>query len=162
MAQVKKLTLKGVVGEVKAPGKGNSKHLANFVGYVQGGFTVDNTTYGDYCTFRGRFKGFNVETGEVFEANRMILPPDGESLLASNWDKAVKAANGNEDISLRFMLKITAVHSEKSKTGYSYAVDVVPLDTPDVDPMQAVIEAATKQGLTVKALPAGEGKKAGK
>lgn len=71
---------------------------------------------GPYIKWIGSFRAINKVTGEIFKANSLILPSDGEEMLqVLTMDSAVA----------EFAFNIKVTPHKRSPTGYSFVTEAV-------------------------------------
>lgn len=146
---VKKISVKGIAGVIKAPPVGQQRDIAIVLGYARR-METKTTSYGDAIAFHGDFKGINVETGEEFRAAICYLPDVAASMLENAMADA-------PDSTVEFGFKISVIGVKSRNSGdadkYEYRVEPL-LKFADTDPVTA-LENRIKQA----ALPAPKGKK---
>lgn len=114
MAKIlKKITVKGVCGEIEKPEK--EIGLMTVYGLANSG-TPDSSQYGDYVRFNGQFEAVDHKTGELFQSGTMIIPGIGEVLLYGALSNI-----GEDGGSLRFAFEF-GIKPSKSPTGYDYTL----------------------------------------
>jgi len=110
---VKKITIKSVCGETKAPADDKNHPLMTVFGLAKK-CEPSTTQYGEYIKFSGAFEAVNLATGEVVVAGQMILPQVVESLIFNALDQ-----ENTEGVQFAFELGVKA---DKNPRGYIYTV----------------------------------------
>jgi sugar lactone lactonase YvrE len=107
---LKKITLSEVCGKLA---KNSVKEAYDMM--VVFGITamskVGTSANGTYVKWIGIFEAVNLQTGEVFQSNSLILPADGEEILS---------VMTMENKQAKFSFNIKVAPSAKSPTGYVF------------------------------------------
>lgn len=157
---LKKLSVKGVCGNIKAPAPGVTVELMVIMGYAKSS-EIKKTTFGDSIGFHGDFKGVDVVTGEEFRSGTCYLPDVASSLLSN----ALDASDGAVEFGFKIGVIGVAARTPGEADKYEYRCAPM-METAENDPILA-LEARMKQGLLAapkaapKAAPA-KGKAASK
>lgn len=112
------LVSKITVAALGAQPKPNSITVDTHVATLYGRCTdkqLGTSAYGDFVKFKGEFEGVNAQNGETYRAGVLIVPQILEALL----DQAI---NTDENNAVDFAVEVWVKPSEKSKTGYTYAI----------------------------------------
>lgn len=152
---LKKLSVKGVCGNIKAPAPGEVAEIMVVMGYAKSS-EIKKTTFGDSIGFHGDFKGINVATGEEFRSGTCYLPDVASDLL----NNAMDATDG----AVEFGFKIALIGVEGRTPGETgkYEYRCAPMmEVAENDPL-VLLEARLKQGLLAAPKATGAAKKGGK
>jgi hypothetical protein len=79
---INKITMKAVGAQPKA-GTVEAPHMLLHVLGIARSFKTGSSNYGFFQKFSGDFEAINLETGEVFRSNNLMLPAVAEMLLKS-------------------------------------------------------------------------------
>lgn len=148
----RKLTVKGIVGEkvdmevlLKADGK--RMDLCAIYGLARK-HKPDQSDYGSFIRFYGRFRGVNLKTGEVSEAGQLIAP----GMLQDQLFGAM-GGEGGEVTEVQFAVKIGVKYDKTAATQYVYTMESLQ-PIAENDPL-ALLESGLRDR---KALPAPKSK----
>mgnify|MGYP003393846661 CR=1 FL=1 len=153
MAQVKvetvrKLTIKGIMGgkvdlEALLKKDGKRMDLCSVYGIARK-FKPDQSDMGAFIRFYGRFRGVNLQTGEMMEAGQAILP-------GTVQDQLYGAMGGTEGevTEVQFAVKIGVKYNADAATKYVYTVESLQ-PIAENDPLTMLENSLTER----KALPA--------
>lgn len=99
------------------------------------------TQYGPYIDFRGQFEATNLETGEVHQGSRMIVP----SIVEQELEAAFMGQVDGDDVLLAAFV-IGVEPSERGSMGYAYTLEILNQENEGeiVDPFAAIRESAAK------------------
>lgn len=151
---LKKLSVKGVCGNIKAPAVGVTVDLMVVMGYAKTS-EIKKTTFGDSVGFHGDFKGINVDTGEEFRSGTCYLPDVASDLLANALDSTDGA------VEFGFTIGIVGVAGRTPEEATKYEYRCAPMmEVSENDPM-VLLEARLKQGALPSPKVARIGKKGG-
>lgn len=129
---LKKLSIKGICGDVKAPAVGVSKELAVILGYARTS-EIKKTTFGDSIGFHGSFKGIDVETGEEFQSGVCYLPDVASDML----NNAMLDTEGV--VEFGFKIFVVGVKGRTEGEGNKYEYRCAPLmEVSENDPLNAL------------------------
>lgn len=137
---LKKLSVKGVCGNIKTPEPGVTVPLMVIMGYAKT-LQVKPTLFGDSIGFHGDFKAIDVTTGEEFRSGVCYLPDVAASLLSNALD-----VSGGSAVEFAFNIGIIGVAPRvEGETGkYEYRCAAL-MNASENDPLRA-LEARLKQG----------------
>lgn len=135
---VSKLTVKTIGAQPPRHSIKEPKMLATIYGRCSSK-EAGTSDHGEYVKFKGEFEGFNVENGESYRSNVLIVPKILEGLL----DQAISLDDAN---AVDFAVEIWAEPNEKSITGYSYGVK--PLIEPEESDALATLRKISQQKMT--------------
>ena len=114
MQILSKITMKAIVGDIKATlGDAAQIDLVKVYGVCTGSF-VKPTTYGDSVGLKGEFKALNVATNEEFIAGVAYLPKSLTDLIANQIS--------DEVTKVQFAFIVGAKAAPKSSVGYEFTV----------------------------------------
>jgi hypothetical protein len=149
---IKKISIKGIVGEIKVPAEGETVKLCRLAGIANGMKTVA-TTFGDSVGLLGNFAGINLETGEVFNSGLMYAPAILTDMLTPQLEQ------GN---SVEFAFDVTITGDKTVAVKYRYGLATLIEPAAD-DPMVKLMAKVNALALSAPAAePAAEPKKPGK
>lgn len=80
------------------------------------GFTLGGSEFGEFCKFRGTFRGVNLMTGETQDAPQIILPDH----LAEMLKAAIETAQGG---AVQFAFDISVIYDATVVTKYRYIAE---------------------------------------
>jgi len=130
---LKKLSVKGICGDIKAPAPGESRELAVIMGFARSS-EIKKTTFGDSVGFHGDFKGIDTSTGEEFRSGTCYLPDVASDLL----ENALDASEGGA-VSFGFRIGIVGVKGRTEGEIGKYEYRCVPLmEAAENDPLTAL------------------------
>lgn len=115
VTSTRKITPKAIMGGRPTLVNGKKTDLCSIAGVARRCESV-NTTFGESIRFIGDFIAVNLQTGEVFRANRAFFPKVVEGELES-------AVRGNGNV--EFAFKISIIPDADSATGYVYHAEPV-------------------------------------
>lgn len=148
MSLAKKITLKGVVGDleelIKGKKEGEKVIIMNVYGICDS-HSVEETQYGPFVRFKGQFEAVNLLDNTVTRSGTMILPDVAADLLHS-------ALISRQGESVQFGFGVGLKASKKSKTGYELTAQPLMKESA-ADPLAAL------RNEILGALPAPEGSK---
>jgi len=131
MQNIKKITVKTVVGKVEKPKKDTP--LMRVIGVVHG-VRTGSTQYGDFVAFKGAFKATRLEDGEVFGAGQCLLPDCvSDQLAATVMQESVNSVDFAFDI---------GVKPAENPIGYEYYGKSL-VDVSETDPLAALEKSIT-------------------
>jgi hypothetical protein len=143
-AQLRKITIKGVMGEnpdveklIKKDGK--RMDLCLIYGIVRR-FKPDQSDKGAFVRFYGQIRATNLVTGELFQAGQVILPGQAQDALYGAMD-------GVEGANVHFGVKVGVKYDGSSIVKYVYTVESI-MPPAENDPLLAL-----EQAMGMKALP---------
>ena len=118
----RKLTVKGIVGakvdlEVLLKKEGKRMDLCAIYGLARK-HKADQSDYGSFVRFYGRFRGVNLETGEVTEAGQLIAP----GMLQDQLYGAM-GGDGGEVTEVQFAVRIGVKYDKSAATQYVYTME---------------------------------------
>ena len=157
---LKKLSVKGVCGNIKTPAPGEQVALMIVMGYAKSS-EIKKTLFGDSIGFHGDFKAVDKDTGEEFRSGVCYLPDVAAHLLS----EALNASEGNA-VEFAFNIGIVGVAPRVEGEQGKYEYRCAPLmEAAENDPLK-LLEARVKAGALAapkqKAIEAPAGKKGGK
>jgi hypothetical protein len=117
----------------------HNKFLFRVLGMASG-MKTGVSTYGEWVAFMGQFEATVIETGEVFRAGKLFLPPIASNLLQG-------AVNGSP---VEFGFDVGVTPAPNSATGYEWTVTPI-LEVSESDPVKLL---ANKLTANAPALPA--------
>jgi len=149
---LKKLSVKGVCGNIEAPAPGVERGMMVIMGYTKSK-EIKVTTFGDSVGFHGDFKAVDMNTGEEFRAGACYLPDVAESMLSSAMD-----ANDGV-VEFAFEISIIGVKGRTEGEVGKYEYRCKPLmSAAENDPL-ALLETRLKQGMIAAPKKAEEAEK---
>jgi hypothetical protein len=119
MERLNKITVANVCGKIERSSVTEPYALMRVLALVSS-MKEEETQYGPYMDFRGRFEATNLETGEVVESSRLIVPSIVEDLLAA--DVAALQNEGGGNVLARFEIGVKP--SDRGSLGYQYTLKV--------------------------------------
>lgn len=151
----RKITISTIAGKAAAwfqkvmEAKGEPVKLCRLYGSATG-FTLGATEFGEFCKFRGTFRGVNLMTGETQDAPQIILPDHLAEMLKS----AIEAAQGG---AVTFAFEISAVFDVSVATKYRFVAES---NLPAVknDPLAMLEQTMAEAGFALPA-PTGDAQK---
>lgn len=156
---LKKISVKNVCGDIKAPAIGETVEKMVIMGYAKS-TEIKKTTFGDSVGFHGDFKAIDVSTGEEFRSGVCYLPDVAENLLSNAMDDA-----GGAVVEFGFSVSVIGVKGRTPEEPTKYEYRCKPLtESAENDPLALLenrIKATALQSET-KALAAPGAKKGGK
>jgi len=152
---LKKLSVKNVCGDIKAPAPGVEQKMMIIMGFTKSS-TIKPTTFGDSVGFNGDFKAIDMNTGEEFRAGVCYLPDVAESLL----DNAMKANAGVVEFAFEIAIIGVKGRTEGEVGKYEYRCKPL-MKASENDPM-VELEARLQQGLLSAPKDGSGAKKGGK
>jgi len=130
---LKKLSIKGICGDIKAPAPGESRELVVIMGFARTS-EIKKTTFGDSVGFHGDFKGIDVSTGEEFRSATCYLPDVASDLLENALDNGEGGA-----VSFGFRISVIGVKGRTEGEVGKYEYRCVPLmEAAENDPLAAL------------------------
>lgn len=141
----RKITVADVCGKIAKGSVTEPRNLMNVLARVTD-MKPQETQYGPYIDFRGQFEAVNLETGEVHQGSRMIVP----TIVEQELEAAFQSANAEGEGAVLAAFTIGVQPSERGSMGYEYTLEIAGTkDTGEVeDPFAAIRDNV------VKALPA--------
>lgn len=143
MELLSKISIKGIGAQPKAsevPEGSQPIRLAVLYGRTNG-YTVGQSSFGEFTKFRGSFEAVNARTGEEFKSGAILLPRVVEDLLREALD-----SREDDNAALDFALEI-GVKNSSAPIGYEYTVK--PLTE-----LKVSDELLSLRQIATKALPA--------
>lgn len=156
---LKKLSIKGVCGDIKAPAVGEVRELAVIMGYARTS-EIKKTTFGDSIGFHGDFKGIDIDTGEEFRSGVCYLPDVASDLL----NNAMMGGEGSVEFGFKISVVGVKGRQEGEQNKYEYRCSPL-MEAAENDPLNALENRIkNKQLAAPKAAPQAkvEEKKGGK
>jgi hypothetical protein len=151
MEILRKITVKAVAGKVDiekvlaAPEK--KMTLAKIFG-IASKAAPDQSDYGAFLRFKGRFRAINYVDGTQFESGSLILPPVAQDMLAG----VLEGVDG----SVEFGFEVGVKYDAEAVTKYVYTVTPL-FEASKDDPLQrlsnTVLSIAKKEDAPAEALP---------
>ena len=120
---VRKLTVRSIVGakvdlEVLLKKDGKRMDLCAIYGLARK-HKPDQSDYGSFIRFYGRFRGVNLETGEVTEAGQLIAP----GMLQDQLYGAMGGDTLGDVTEVQFAVKIGVKYDKSAATQYVYTME---------------------------------------
>ncbi|MEG9862950.1 MAG: hypothetical protein V6Z82_06960 [Flavobacteriales bacterium] len=135
MNLIKKLTVKTVVGNLKAmvkAGDVTEGAIMRVMG-IATGQQSGTSDFGDWIAFKGKFRAINIITGEEFHSAKCLLPEVASDLV-------VAAMAENESVEFAFDIKIQL--DETAATGYVYLAQPL-VEAQQDDPLERLASSVT-------------------
>jgi hypothetical protein len=135
----RKITISDVCGKVAKGSITEPKNLMNVLARVTS-MKPQETQYGPYIDFRGQFEATNLETGEIHQGSRMIVP----SIVEQELEAAFEGSESDGVILAAFTVGVQP--SERGSMGYEYTLEVAgTTDAGEIeDPFVAIRENVAK------------------
>lgn len=107
------------------------------------GYTIGQSSFGEFIKFKGLFEAVNFATGEKFSSGALLLPKAVEALLVGALEESDGAA-------VEFAIKFGATYAENDY-GYEYTVEPV-ITAKQADPL-AALRSTVEKVVSEKAAP---------